>query len=435
MNGSGVSNPPSQATEAPTAASVSELPPESRTTSAPIPPSGPRGEWSGPRKGMGLALSGGGFRASLFGLGSLWRLNELGWLKSLRRITSVSGGSLTAGALAACWSDLTFDENGRATNFDLLVVSRVRAFCSRTLDWKAILLGLLPFASAAGAARHAYERRLVRLTNGRVATLADLPTSASGPDFVFYATCFQTGSSFRFSREGLYDWKLGWTPRLDITLGTALAASAAFPPFLSPLRLRTDPTKWVDRPPVKGLEHTDRICAKLMLGDGGIYDNMGVEALWKSVEAVLVSDAGAPFEFVRRPWANWPSQLGRVRDILIDQTRALRKRMLIRDLQAKTYSGAYWGIGTNIGDYVCLDPLCADSPVTQALAGISTRLKRLDSATQEQLINWGYALADAAIRTHVNTSVPAGRFPYTANAFHLPKQMDQMATLQRAASA
>lgn len=405
---------------------------EGHAAPAAIPASGPRAEWSGPRKGLGLALSGGGYRASLFGLGSLWRLNELGWLKSLRRITSVSGGSLTAGALAACWSDLTFDSAGRATNFDPVVVSGVRAFCSTTIDWKAILLGLIPFVSAAGAARRAYERRLVRLTNGRVATLADLPAADVGPEFVFYATCFQTGSSFRFSREGLYDWKLGRTTRVDISLGTALAASAAFPPFLSPLRLRTDPAEWVDRPPVKGLENADRICAKLRLGDGGIYDNMGIEALWKSMEGVLVSDAGAPFGFVARPWANWPSQLGRVRDILIDQTRALRKRMLMRDLRGKTYAGAYWGIATNIGDYSCPDPLCADSAVTQALAQISTRLKALDGSSQEQLINWGYALADAAIRTHVDASVAPGEFPYPGNAFRAAKASTQTATLQSA---
>ncbi|HEV7138784.1 MAG TPA: patatin-like phospholipase family protein [Steroidobacteraceae bacterium] len=195
------------------------------------------------REGTGLALSGGGFRASLFGLGSLWRLNELGWLKSLRRVTSVSGGSLTAGVLAARWPELRFDDAGRAVNFPEVVAERLRGFCSSTLDWKAILCGLIPFVSAAGVARHAYERRLLMLANGQVVRLKDLPSIGKGPDFIFYATCIQTGSSFRFSREGLYDWKLGRLSRLDITLGTALAASAAFPPLLSPLRLKTDPAR------------------------------------------------------------------------------------------------------------------------------------------------------------------------------------------------
>lgn len=377
---------------------------------------GASAERSTSRNGTGLALSGGGFRASLFGLGSLWRLNEVGWLGTLRRVTSVSGGSLTAGVLAARWRQLEFDAAGRAVNFPQVVAGPLREFCARTLDWKAILCGLIPFVSAAGVARHAYERRLVRLANGEVARLADLPPPGSGPDFIFYATCLQTGSSFRFSREGLSDWKLGRLPRTDITLGTALAASAAFPPLLSPLRLETDSSKWIERPKIRDLIDAERICARLLLGDGGIYDNMGVEALWRSMERVLVSDAGAPFAYVTSPWTNGQSQLGRVRDILIEQTRALRRRMLIGDLQENRYTGAYWGIHTRIGEYSAAPPLCVDGEATQSLATISTRLKALDARTQERLINWGYALADAAIRTHVDTSIPRGAFPYPANA-------------------
>lgn len=377
---------------------------------------GASGERSASRNGTGLALSGGGFRASLFGLGSLWRLNELGWLGSLTRVTSVSGGSLTAGILAARWDELEFDAAGRAVNFAQMVADPLREFCARTLDWKAILCGLLPFVSAAGVARLAYERRLVRLANGEVARLGDLPPPGSGPDFIFYATCLQTGSSFRFSREGLSDWRLGRLPRTDITLGTALAASAAFPPFLSPLRLKTDSSKWLERPKIRDLVETERICARLLLGDGGVYDNMGVEALWRSMERVLVSDAGAPFAYIASPWTNWPRQLGRVRDILIEQTRALRKRMLIGDLRENRYTGVYWGIHTRIGEYSAAPPLCVDGAVTQSLATISTRLKALDARTQERLINWGYALADAAIRSHVDTSISRGNFPYPANA-------------------
>lgn len=370
-----------------------------------------------PREGMGLALSGGGFRAALFGLGSLWRLNELGWLKSLRRMTSVSGGSLTAGVLAARWRELQFDEAGCAVNFPEVVADRLRGFCASTLDWKAILCGLIPFVSAAGVARRAYERGLLTLANGHVARLADLPSDGEGPDFIFYATCMQTGSSFRFSRDGLYDWKLGRLPRLDVTLGTALAASAAFPPLLSPLRLKTDPAKWVGRPNIRDLKDAQRIRGHLSLGDGGIYDNMGIEALWRSMQCVLVSDAGAPFDYIGSPRSNWASQLGRVRDVLIEQTRALRKRMLIGELAQRRYTGAYWGIHTRIGDYAAAPPLCVDGPTTQALAGVSTRLSALDERTQERLVNWGYALADAAIRTHVDVSIPRGRFPYPGNAF------------------
>ena len=52
------------------------------------------------RAGVGLSLSGGGFRAALFHLGALRRLNELGLLHQLDSISSVSGGSIISAFLA-----------------------------------------------------------------------------------------------------------------------------------------------------------------------------------------------------------------------------------------------------------------------------------------------------------------------------------------------
>ena len=45
---------------------------------------------------IGLALSGGGFRASIFHLGVIRRLEELGIMKYVHTISSVSGGSIIA---------------------------------------------------------------------------------------------------------------------------------------------------------------------------------------------------------------------------------------------------------------------------------------------------------------------------------------------------
>jgi NTE family protein len=53
--------------------------------------------------GIALCLSGGGYRAMLFHVGALWRLNELGYLAKLDRISSVSGGSITAALLGLRW--------------------------------------------------------------------------------------------------------------------------------------------------------------------------------------------------------------------------------------------------------------------------------------------------------------------------------------------
>ena len=53
----------------------------------------------GPQPGVALCLSGGGYRAMLFHVGALWRLYEAGWLPKIDRISSVSGGSITAAVL------------------------------------------------------------------------------------------------------------------------------------------------------------------------------------------------------------------------------------------------------------------------------------------------------------------------------------------------
>src|SRR5947207_15978343 len=78
-----------------------------------------------PDPGTGLCLSGGGYRAMLFHLGALWRLKEWGRLKQLNRISSVSGGSITAGM---------FDANGVGQNLIPEVVMPIRGIADRTID-------------------------------------------------------------------------------------------------------------------------------------------------------------------------------------------------------------------------------------------------------------------------------------------------------------
>ena len=71
------------------------------------------------------------------------------------------------------------------------------------------------------------------------------------------------------------------------------------------------------------------------------------------------------------------------------------------------------GIRTNIENYKLSDAMPCPEKKTLELANIPTRLKRLETITQEKLINWGYAVCDAAIRKHYNSKIakPAG-FPY-----------------------
>src|SRR3954471_13191832 len=88
--------------------------------------------------GPALCLSGGGYRAMVFHLGTLWRLNELGWLRKLARVSSVSGGSITAGVLGLNWKHLKFNTKDQAENLIDVVIGPLMDFASRTIDEKSI---------------------------------------------------------------------------------------------------------------------------------------------------------------------------------------------------------------------------------------------------------------------------------------------------------
>ena len=361
-------------------------------------------------KTLGLALSGGGFRATLFGLGSLWRLNDTGLLRNLDRVTSVSGGSIVAGVLAHRWSKLRWDHD-RATNFVQEVVEPVIEFCDKTIDIGAGLLGLItPFRTAGDFLANRYAKDLFGKTAMKNLPDAKLP---GNPRFIFYATNLQTGRSFRFRQDMLADYMLGTSSETDVPLAFAVAASSAFPPVFSPIELETDPASWT-----KGSEDLANMVMlreKIVLTDGGVYDNMGLESLVDNVDIVLVSDAGAPMEVDQDPYGDYLMQLGRVRDILIDQTRALRKRWLITEFEADRKRGAYWGIGTSIESYGDATSPFQDTTITNDLVSVPTRLASFEPEIRGRLVNWGYALCDVALRRRAKLTIP------TATALPLPQ--------------
>ena len=355
--------------------------------------------------GIALALSGGGFRATLFHLGALRRLNELGLLPRLRIVTSVSGGSIAAALLGARWGALGFDDRGVAAGFEAEVAAPLRAFCGRTHDLRAALLGLLPGVSGGDVMARAY-----RALYGD-ATLQDLPDEAGAPRFLIYATSLQTGVSVRMCRAFLRDYTVGKWPRPVVPLAVAVAASSAFPPFLSPVTVDARGAPWVRE---RGNLHAGdpRYGRRLRLTDGGVYDNMGLEAVWNRFETVLVSDAGAPFAAAPSPWSDWFSTTRRAFNVAVEQARSLRRRWLVREYRAGRLRGAYWSIGTRIDAYGLDDPLLRDGEGTAALARLRTRLDAFSAQEQHDLVDWGYALCDAALRRRMpELAASPGRLP------------------------
>ncbi|HJT36080.1 MAG TPA: patatin-like phospholipase family protein, partial [Pirellulales bacterium] len=77
---------------------------------------------NGDRKRIGLALSGGGFRATLFHLGMVRFLRDAGILPSVTHITSVSGGSVLAAHLVLNWDRYT----GTPDQFDAVAAEIIK---------------------------------------------------------------------------------------------------------------------------------------------------------------------------------------------------------------------------------------------------------------------------------------------------------------------
>lgn len=94
------------------------------------------------RHGVALCLSGGGFRAALFHLGALRRLNEYGLLGQVDTISSVSGGSILFAHLAERlrpWPQ----PGDVVADWDARVAGPFREFTGKNLRTWLPLLGFL----------------------------------------------------------------------------------------------------------------------------------------------------------------------------------------------------------------------------------------------------------------------------------------------------
>lgn len=347
--------------------------------------------------GAGLALSGGGYRAMLFHLGAFLRLFELGLLKGLKRISSVSGGSITSAKIGLEWPRLQTRDD-----FFARVVAPIRGLAGTTIDIPSVIGGLiLPGGVSRRIAGH-YRRHLYG-----DATLQDLPDEVR---FVINATNLESGKLWRFSKPYMRDYSVGKVDHPKVPLAESVAASSAFPPVLSPAVLKVKPSDFSKVEEGVGPD----MLTNIKLSDGGVYDNLGLETVWKRLDTVLVSDAGVALGRNADPATDWGRLGMRVVDIIFGQVASLRTRQVIASFQDEQREGTYWGIRTDIKNYGLKDALPCPLDLTTELAATPTRLAKLSARHQERLINWGYAVCDAAVRRHwpPPTPGPAPAFPY-----------------------
>lgn len=239
-----------------------------------------------------IAVSGGGHRASLFGLGALLYVADAGLNQEVTSIASVSGGSITNGYLGATL-------NYRAVSGEQLrnVVRPLVRRCSvlGTVQWAresvALCLGIVVGIALAVAAwwipvwawLHAVLsliglalaliaiqarswvadrvfRRLLFSKAGKPFRLADLAAEVT---HVLCATEVQSAEHVYFSRNFSASYQFGVsTGSAELPVSTAVQCSACFPGGFPARTLSA-----------KRLGFTAR--SRLLLVDGGVYDNMG----------------------------------------------------------------------------------------------------------------------------------------------------------------
>lgn len=227
----------------------------------------------------------------MFHLGVLRFLKQTGCLSRVCKICAVSGGSITAGYLVRYWTEF---EKGNDEQFAKTAYDLIDGAGRSGIREQIPLSPLNPTRRFAGLEK-CYVKRLSERKNRRPA-LKDI---LQAPDFHILATDFATGRLVGFSREGIAIYESDGNGKLrvvkpptegsDFGLWRAVACSSAFPPLFAPEVISPE-------------EYWEGSGKNLVVGDGGVYDNLGIGLLdhlaTTEAKSVLfvVSDAGRPFE-------------------------------------------------------------------------------------------------------------------------------------------
>jgi NTE family protein len=145
-----------------------------------------------------------------------------------------------------------------------------------------------------------------------------------------------------------------------------------------------------------------------VLTDGGVYDNLGLERVWRRCRTILVSNGGRNTPELGSPTGRWAGQLLRTLNLVQQQAENSRKRILFGVHNLGQRNVAYWSIDAPIASYGLADALQMPVDAATKAANLRTRLNPLTPAEIDLLLRAGYAGADASLRVRglaVNTPV------------------------------
>lgn len=371
------------------------------------------------RPGIALTLSGGGFRATLAGLGVMRFLADAELLADVRWVSAVSGGSVAAGLLAVAMPDLRSSSFSQEAVDEVLLkpfVDRVSSEALKTRLLREIWKVIGPKTRTELLAEELDSLFLHGLL------LEELDPEVR---FIFNAANTSTGVRFGFEREVVGDYVIGQIPTAGtrLRLSTAVAASAAVPgpfPPLTPKGLPAFPCQ---------------AGRKVRLVDGGAYDNMGLEPVDDLREAFLVAlNAGGVFVTGQYGPVPVVRDLQLANALLYRQSTALRRRQMVERFKAYEEvedsatglmreeppawgrHGVLFGLSTTIGDdgeraraWRRANP---EEPDVQTLARVATSFDRFDRQLCRDLVHAGWWLTGASVALyHPHLLEDPGRHP------------------------
>jgi NTE family protein len=352
-----------------------------------------------------VALSGGGFRATLAGIGVLRFLADAGLLGRVRHVSSVSGGSIGNALFARAYPQLKasgFSMEGFVQHVEKPAVDHISG-SSLTVKlarnvWRAIGPG---------------NRTTLLAWALDDWFFGQLELSELAPDcrFVFNAANLTTGVRFSFERDVIGDWVVGtvkttdWPHRLSI----AAACSAGVPGFFTPYQ------------PKATFPCQERGAPKLV--DGGVYENTGTEPLDRlkpEEHCLVVLNAGGVFRtggFGSLPLIR---DLMRSEGLLYRQSTALRMRSLVERFQqwekrgdqpapATALRGVLFGLSTSLAaSPEWLEGRPEQSPeLKDHLARLKTSFAKFTPEDCRQLIYRGWWLTGATLSLYHRDLLPA----------------------------
>ena len=365
-----------------------------------------------------LALSGGGYRATLFHLGALRRLNEVGVLGRASRIVSVSGGSLLLGFLASRVPETLAFENGvNPDDWEEKISKPVHAFVTEDLRTSQIIRNFFLF-SIFGRKRR-LNKAISHLKkiygNTRLSDVEYDPNNPQFPELYILSTDCIFGQAFRFSNNPKKSGhsKIGWADLTETSLAEACMVSACFPPLFGPyfpdLKKEQFSGGNASAPDLEKIPD-------IALADGGLYDNIGVNLVSGSSSKFirLYSDAGSPLSYNDKKWTKTPFVTLRYMQLMSNFVG----RLNVQRIRATTENKyAYWSSQYEVKNLGSGEIGYSSDLIEDVLEHVRTDLNKFSSFEAKVLENFGYTQTELALRRffgddYLNLSPPKAVWPY-----------------------